>query len=125
MQLALLVVQPGKEEYCLFADSGNRVVRLISGVHSFEIDQTVQTLTLPTSNPPICPYGLALVSSSVLVISGKLTKRVEIFMLDLQRLCCVPISSLTWSATDGLLAPACMCALENIIYIRNDSAQFR
>lgn len=117
MQLALLVVQPGKEEYCLFADSGNRVVRLISGVHSFETDQTVQTLTLPTSNPPICPYGLALVSSSVLVISDKLTKRVEIFMLDLQRLCCVPISSLAWSATDGLLAPACMCALENIIYI--------
>ena len=49
-QLALLVIQPGKEEYMYFADVGNGIIRRLSGVHSYDAPHCVNTVLLHNSN---------------------------------------------------------------------------
>ena len=124
MQLALLVVKPGSEEYCLFVDSGNRLIRLVSGVHAFDATVTVETLFLDTAafTPPLQPYGLALVSSSVLAASDRANRRVLITTLDLGRKLLELLTVLSWGAADGLVGPTCLAALEGMLYVADTSA---
>ena len=113
--LALLKLSNSKEEICYVVDAGNRAIRLVRNAQSFDATQAVQTVTLGNAgSESFEPYGLAIVTPSLLAISEDRRRRVVIAHLDDTHTTGLVLSTLAWHELHG---PRGLASLNGSLFI--------